>query len=231
LPSFAGPVIQPGGPARRKAGGVIAGKYQEPACAGECPDRGWRVLRNSGSGYGGVLCFGEYCGGYGMGSKSLTACQAAGHPAFGRVSGGYRRSTQRPRSVGQGNAQGRMLSPTEPWGGVRITCWEAENPGGQSTPLCGNVAAGRQDAALNGKKRKQGCLRFFLPLCPRPRAGGCPSPFEPLMKGLRPERANPTNVSFERGKPGGEGEGQYGPPLHCRRSTHRMMGRSGPGWV
>jgi hypothetical protein len=30
-------------------------------------------------------------------------------------------------------------------------------------------------------------LRFFLLLGPRPRAGGCPSPFEPFMKGLRPE--------------------------------------------
>jgi hypothetical protein len=33
------------------------------------------------------------------------------------------------------------------------------------------------------------------------------------------ERANPTYLSFERGKPGGEGEGQYMPPLIRHRST------------
>jgi hypothetical protein len=97
----------------------------------------------------------------------------------------------------KGSAQGRELPPTEPWGGLRITCCEAENPGGQSTPLCGGLAAGRQDADLNRKKRKQGRLRFFLPYDPRPRAGGCPSPFEPLMKGVRPEGMERSGMTGE----------------------------------
>jgi hypothetical protein len=62
-------------------------------------------------------------------------------------------------------------------------------------------------------------------------AGGCPSPFEPLMKGLRPEglkrsvmtgESKPLLLSFKRGKPGGEGEGQYMPPPHRHRSTHSL---------
>jgi hypothetical protein len=58
---------------------------------------------------------------------------------------------------------------------------------------------GRQEAALNGKKCKHGRLRFFLPFGPRPRAGGCPSPFEPLKDGFATgtersgvERVNPS---------------------------------------
>jgi hypothetical protein len=43
---------------------------------------------------------------------------------------------------------------------------------------------GWQDAALNRKKRKHGRLRFFHPRGPRPRAGGCPSPFEPWKDGF-----------------------------------------------
>jgi hypothetical protein len=50
-------------------------------------------------------------------------------------------------------------------------------------PVAAMRRRGRQDAALNGKKRKHGRLRFF-PLGPRPRAGGCPSPFEPLKDGF-----------------------------------------------
>jgi hypothetical protein len=58
---------------------------------------------------------------------------------------------------------------------------------GKGSPAVAVWRRGRQEAVLNGKKRKHGRLRFFLPCGPRPRAGGCPSPFEPLMKGLRPE--------------------------------------------
>jgi hypothetical protein len=43
---------------------------------------------------------------------------------------------------------------------------------------------GRQEADLQRKKRKHGRLRFFLPLGPRPWAGGCPSPFEPWKDGF-----------------------------------------------
>jgi hypothetical protein len=75
-----------------------------------------------------------------------------------------------------------------------------------------------------GKKRKHGRLRFFLPLGLRPRAGGCPSPFEPFMKGLRRRErsgrgSKPNLLSFERGKPGGEGEGRWRPPKLHHRST------------
>jgi hypothetical protein len=35
---------------------------------------------------------------------------------------------------------------------------------------------GARTAALHGKKRKHGCLRFFLPLGPRLRPGAAPPP-------------------------------------------------------
>jgi hypothetical protein len=55
---------------------------------------------------------------------------------------------------------------------------------GKVRPAVAVWRRGRQDAALKQKKRKHGRLRFFLPLGPRPRAGGCPSPFEPLKDGF-----------------------------------------------
>ena len=62
------------------------------------------------------------------------------------------------------SAQGRELPLTEPWGGLRITCCEAENPGGRSTPLCGNLAAGRQDAACKEKNTGMDAgVFFYLP--------------------------------------------------------------------
>jgi hypothetical protein len=53
LPSFTGPVIQPGGPACRKAGGVLAGKFP-PTLEG-----GWRVLRKADNGHGGAFPWGN----------------------------------------------------------------------------------------------------------------------------------------------------------------------------
>jgi hypothetical protein len=147
------------------------------------------------------------------GARPLAGCRAV----IGDERNGY--GVQRP---------GRRLSLTEPWGGVRMTCCEAENPGGQSTPRCGNVEAGRPGRPTRRKKRKHGRLRFFLLPGPRPRAGGCPSPVEPLKDGFTTrvewsgaERREypPPIFAFERGKPGGEGEGQYRPPLHCRLTT------------
>jgi hypothetical protein len=55
------------------------------------PRRGWLVLRNSGNGYGGASALWNNAAVTEIGSKSLTAYQSAGHPASGRVSGGYRR--------------------------------------------------------------------------------------------------------------------------------------------
>jgi hypothetical protein len=63
--------------------------------------------------------------------------------------------------------------------------------GGVAVWRCGGVAVwrrGRQDAALNRKKRKHGRLRFFLLLGPRLRSGAAPPPLSRKRTGLRPER-------------------------------------------
>jgi hypothetical protein len=86
--------------------------------------------------------------------------------------------------------------------------------------------AGEAGSRPARKKTQTRTFAFFSTLRPPATAGGCPSPFEPLKVGFATgtersgvERANPSYFAFERGKPGGEGEGQYMPPLHCRRST------------
>jgi hypothetical protein len=90
------------------------------------------------------------------------------------------------------------------------------------------VAAVQRRGGRKPTERKKTQIRtfaFFSTLQPPATAGGCPSPFEPLRDGFATgtersgvERANPSYV-FERGKPGGEGEGQYMPPLYRRLST------------
>jgi hypothetical protein len=101
-----------------------------------------------------------------------------------------------------------------------------EKAGGQSTPRCGGGAAGRRPTE---KKTQTRMFAFFSTARPPATAGDCPSPFEPLMKGLRPEwseaewrEQTPPIFAFERGKPGGEGEGQYRPPPHHHRSTRGL---------
>jgi hypothetical protein len=42
--------------------------------------------------------------------------------------------------------------------------------------LRGVIGGAARTAALHGKKRKHGCLRFFLPLGPRLRPGAVPPP-------------------------------------------------------
>ena len=90
-----------------------------------------------------------------------------------------------------------------------------KNRAGEVRLFAGVCRQGRQEADLQGKKRKHGRLRFFLPFGPRLRPGAAPPPLSRGRTGLRPERpkgverANPSYLSFERGKPGGEGEGQY----------------------
>jgi hypothetical protein len=54
------------------------------------------------------------------------------------------------------------------------------------------VAAGYWRGGRRPPERKKTAAwtpLFFLPFGPRPRGGGCPSPFAPCMKGLRPERS------------------------------------------
>jgi hypothetical protein len=90
LPSFVEPVIHPESPVRRKAGGVIGSTGQEPACAGEYPEGGGGFYGTSATVKEATIFAGK-CGGMPIAGKLLTAYQAAGHPAFGRMSGGYRR--------------------------------------------------------------------------------------------------------------------------------------------
>jgi hypothetical protein len=63
-----------------------------------------------------------------------------------------------------------------------------KNRAGDLHPAVAVWRRGRQDAALNGKKRKHGHLRFFLPPGPRLRPGAVPPPLSRGRTGLRPER-------------------------------------------
>jgi hypothetical protein len=49
------------------------------------------------------------------------------------------------------------------------------------------LAAGWQDATFKKKQRQHGRWRCFFLYSPQLRLWAVPSPFEPLMKGLRPE--------------------------------------------
>jgi len=71
---------------------------------------------------------------------------------------------------------------------------------------------------------------FFTSSQPTSTDGGCSSPFEPLKNGFVTGTTGATSerrewkeqtppLIYERGKPGGEGEGQYKPPLKSLRST------------
>jgi hypothetical protein len=99
---------------------------------------------------------------------------------------------------------GRECDGKRAWGrcnNPRETSSPAKAVGRITQGVMGNRNAGRagwaplrrykggeaRTADLNRKKREQGGLRFFLHAGHRPRAGGCPSPFEPFMKGLRAE--------------------------------------------
>jgi hypothetical protein len=98
---------------------------------------------------------------------------------------------------------------------------------GRVRPGCGG--GGGRKPPYTEKNAGMDAGVFFLPFGPRPRAEGCPSPFEPLMKGLRPERVNPTYLSYERGKPGGEGGGgvyaaAIPPPKHAHREGCATLG-------
>jgi hypothetical protein len=71
-------------------------------------------------------------------------------------------------------------------------------PGGQSTPLCGGVAAGAAGRRPEQKKTQTWTFAFFSTSRPPATVGGCPSPFEPFMKGLRrrerSDRGNKPNL-------------------------------------
>jgi hypothetical protein len=119
--------------------------------------------------------------------------------------------------MGQGSAQGRRLSLTEPWGGLRTTCCEAENPGGRSTPRCGNMAAGRPGRPTGRKKTQTWTFAFFSTSRPPATAGGCPYPVEPLKDGFttRVERSgtagvNPSYLLLRGGSPAARGRDNGG---------------------
>jgi hypothetical protein len=46
---------------------------------------------------------------------------------------------------------GGVFTSRQPWGKVRWASWKAEKPGGQSTPRCGGLWTGRQEADCNEK--------------------------------------------------------------------------------
>jgi hypothetical protein len=93
-------------------------------------------------------------------------------------------------NVAHSQSSGEAASPCVSRGAdYAVRDGKPKSRAGKVRPAVAAWRRGRQDAALNRKKRKHGRLRFFLPLGPRPRAGGCPSPFEPFMKGLRLERS------------------------------------------
>jgi hypothetical protein len=95
-----------------------------------------------------------------------------------------------------------MVALTLAVGGVRFASWTDEKPGGQSTPRCGGTEAGRQEADREEKNTGMEAGVFFYFAAPDHGEGAVPPIFV-----------------FERGKPGGEGEGQYRPPLYRRLST------------
>ena len=55
--------------------------------------------------------------------------------------------------------------------------------GGHTTPHCGNMKAGRQDADFEKKNANMDVCVFFT-FQPTATAVGCPSPFEPLKDGF-----------------------------------------------
>jgi hypothetical protein len=88
----------------------------------------------------------------------------------------WRRDVTVCENGGRAFISGRGFTLHPPWGKRCWACWKTEKLGGHSTPLWGGVWTGRQDAAPNRKKSKQGSLRFFLPLGPRLWPGGVPPP-------------------------------------------------------
>jgi hypothetical protein len=78
-------------------------------------------------------------------------------------------------------------------GRLRMTCCEAENPGGHNTPRCGNLMAGRQDAAWEEKNANMDVCVFFYLSAPGYGPGAVPPPLSRKRTGLRPE---PDHMTF-----------------------------------
>jgi hypothetical protein len=141
---------------------------------------------------------GGYCGGMlyrwwliphhggGSGGMRVFPCFITGWPPPVRLSG-------QAVMAGKCNTlpifRGRLYHLRQLWGGVRFARWKDENPGGQSTPRRGGVLAGEAGSRPARKKTQTRTFAIFSTLRPPATAGGYPSPFEPLMKGLRPERS------------------------------------------
>jgi hypothetical protein len=79
---------------------------------------------------------------------------------------------------------GGVFTSRQPWGKQRRASWKDENPGGHGTTRCGGMAAGEAGSRPTGEKTQTWTFAFFLPPGPRPRDGGCPSPFEPWKDGF-----------------------------------------------
>jgi hypothetical protein len=96
---------------------------------------------------------------------------------------------------------------------------------GRVRPAVVEFWRGRQESDLHGKNANTDVCVFFFFSAPGHGTGVVPPPFEPLKDGFVTGRSvatgesKPLLLSFERRKPGGEGEGQYMPPLYRRLST------------
>jgi hypothetical protein len=71
---------------------------------------------------------------------------------------------------------GRCQYRSSPWGKLRPTRWQPAQPGGRSTPRCGNSTAGRQDAACNKKNTGMDAGSFLYLSAPDHGEGAAPPP-------------------------------------------------------
>jgi hypothetical protein len=68
-------------------------------------------------------------------------------------------------------------------GRITLGSLEEDRPGGLINPRFGGLGAGPAGRRpVNEKNANMDVCAFFLPLGPRPRGGGCPTPFEPLKE-------------------------------------------------
>jgi hypothetical protein len=108
---------------------------------------------------------------------------------------------------------------------LRCTCWLIPEFGrGYYAPLRQYEGGGGRKPPPQKKNANMDLCVFFTSQ-PTATAVGCPSPFEPLRDGFATGatagsgESKPLLFSYEWGKPGGEGEGQYRSPSYCRLST------------
>jgi hypothetical protein len=135
-----------------------------------------------------------------------------------RGSGGRQKSFASEGMIaGQGSGEAAAL--TSAVGRSTHDVMKGKGRAGGPLPAVAAWRRGRQDAALQGEKTQTRMFAFFASARPLTMGKGLPSPFEPLRDGFGTgtersgvERANPSYLLLQRGKPGGEGEGLYMPP-------------------